>query len=66
MPLILSIATAHLLSGMSTPSVTSTLENFRPLYDALVQEDPRKFRRAFDLEAATAGARVLRAGGDHE
>lgn len=49
----------------SNPVITS-LENFRPLYDALVQEHPLKFRRSFDLEAAVAGAQELRSGGGHE
>jgi [NiFe] hydrogenase diaphorase moiety large subunit len=41
----------------------TTLASFRPLFDSLVKEDPRKFRRSFDLEASTREAVQIRAGG---
>ncbi len=36
--------------------VTSTLENFPEIYEVLVEDDPRKFRRSFDLATAVADA----------
>jgi NADH:ubiquinone oxidoreductase subunit F (NADH-binding) len=45
--------------------VLTSLASFRPLYESLVEEDPRKFRRSFDLAAATAEATQIRAGGTH-
>ena len=43
------------LGQTSFNPVLTSLASFRPLYDSLVQEDPKRFRRSFDLEAATAG-----------
>lgn len=39
--------------------VLSTLKNFRPLYDALVKQDPQGFRPAFDIKAALAVAEAV-------
>jgi len=39
--------------GQSSPNpVLSTLENFRPAYEALVKTDPDGFKRSFDLSEA--------------
>jgi [NiFe] hydrogenase diaphorase moiety large subunit len=40
--------------------VLTSLESARHLYDAAVSEHPERFRRSFDLEAATATAKRLR------
>ena len=32
--------------------VLSTIENFRPIYEAMVRSDPDGFKRSFDLAAA--------------
>jgi hypothetical protein len=50
------------LGQTSSNPVTSTLASFRPLYEALVREDPRKFRRSFDLEGSVAEAARIRGG----
>ncbi len=50
------------LGQTSFNPVLTSLANFRPLYDALVQEHPQKFRRSFDLGVATAEATRIRAG----
>ena len=39
--------------------VLSTLKNFRPIYEALVQKDPDGFCRSFDLEAAVQHSETL-------
>jgi [NiFe] hydrogenase diaphorase moiety large subunit len=50
------------LGQTSFNPVLTSLASFRPLYDALVQEHPQKFRRSFDLGVATAEAKRIRAG----
>ncbi|MHC4469830.1 MAG: NAD(P)H-dependent oxidoreductase subunit E [Planctomycetota bacterium] len=51
------------LGQTSANPVLSTLRNFRPRYEDLVEEDPDGFRRSFDLEAATEEARAIRRAG---
>lgn len=51
------------LGQTSFNPVLTSLSSFRPLYEALVQEHPEKFRRSFDLERASAEALRIRAGG---
>ncbi|MBK8596394.1 MAG: NAD(P)H-dependent oxidoreductase subunit E [Holophagales bacterium] len=51
------------LGQTSFNPVLSTLTSFRPLFDSLVKEDPKKFRRSFDLEASTQEAARIRTGG---
>ncbi len=40
--------------------VLTSLEAFRPMYEALVAEDPNGYRRSFDLAAAVAEHKALR------
>jgi [NiFe] hydrogenase diaphorase moiety large subunit len=43
--------------GQTSPNpILTTLKNFRPLYDALVKEDPDRFQTTFDIHAALAEA----------
>lgn len=51
------------LGQTSFNPVLTTLTSFRPLFDSLVTEDPKKFRRSFDLEASTQEAARIRTGG---
>ncbi len=51
------------LGQTSFNPVLTTLASFRPLFDSLVKEDPKKFRRSFDLEASTQEAARIRTGG---
>jgi [NiFe] hydrogenase diaphorase moiety large subunit len=51
------------LGQTSSNPVLTTLAAFRPLYDSLVKDDPRGFRRSFDLQAAVADAERIRTGG---
>jgi [NiFe] hydrogenase diaphorase moiety large subunit len=46
--------------GQTSPNpVLTTLKNFRPVYEALVKDDPDKFKRSFDLKAALAESEAL-------
>ena len=54
------------LGQTSSNPVLTSLASFRPLYESLVAEDPKGFRRSFDLEAAVATAARLRAGGSDD
>jgi [NiFe] hydrogenase diaphorase moiety large subunit len=54
------------LGQTSSNPVLTSLASFRPLYESLVVEDPKGFRRSFGLEAAVAEAARIRAGGDDE
>jgi len=49
----------------ANPALTS-LQNFRPLYEARVKPAEKGRRRSFDLEAAVAVAQGIRTGGCHE
>jgi [NiFe] hydrogenase diaphorase moiety large subunit len=53
------------LGQTSFNPVLTSLASFRPLYESLVQAHPQKFRRSFDLAAATAEAKRIRAGGSN-
>ena len=61
-PCSLKAASRCGLGQTSFNPVLTSLASFRPLYDSLVQEDPQKFRRSFDLGVATAEAKRIRAG----
>jgi [NiFe] hydrogenase diaphorase moiety large subunit len=47
------------LGQTSSRPVTTTLQNFRPVYEALIAEDADGFRRAFDLKKAVAKSEQL-------
>jgi [NiFe] hydrogenase diaphorase moiety large subunit len=47
------------LGQTSANPVLTSLVNFRPVYDALVREDPEGFRRSFDLDHSVREAEVL-------
>jgi len=53
-------ATSRCGLGQTSPNpVLTTLKNFRPLYEARVQEAEGSLRRSFDLDAALAPAEAL-------
>jgi [NiFe] hydrogenase diaphorase moiety large subunit len=54
------------LGQTSSNPVLTSLASFRPLYESLVADDPKGFRRSFDLEAAVATAARIRAGGSDD
>jgi hypothetical protein len=57
-------ATSRCGLGQTAPNPVSTsLVSFRSAYESRVLENPPGLRRSFDLEAATAEAAHLRAGG---
>jgi [NiFe] hydrogenase diaphorase moiety large subunit len=51
------------LGQTASNPVLTTLQAFRPLYESLVKDDPRGFRRSFDLQAAVKDAERIRTGG---
>jgi [NiFe] hydrogenase diaphorase moiety large subunit len=60
-------ATSRCGLGQTSPNpVLTSLASFRPLYESLVQEHPRGFRRSFDLPSAVAEASRIRAESRHD
>jgi [NiFe] hydrogenase diaphorase moiety large subunit len=47
------------LGQTSANPVISSLKNFRPVYDQLVQDDPNGFRRSFDLKQSLREAEAI-------
>jgi [NiFe] hydrogenase diaphorase moiety large subunit len=47
------------LGQTSANPVITSLKNFRPVYDALVQDDPNGFRRSFDLKQSVREAEAI-------
>jgi len=46
--------------GQTSPNpVLTSLKNFRPVYEAMVKDDPDGFQRSFDLKAALAESEAL-------
>ena len=46
--------------GQTSPNpVLTSLKNFRPVYEAMVKDDPDGFKRAFDLKATLAESEAL-------
>jgi [NiFe] hydrogenase diaphorase moiety large subunit len=53
-------ATSRCGLGQTSPNpILTSLEHFRPVYEALVKEDPDGFRRSFDLKRSVKSAETL-------